>query len=151
MEQSAAESISGLTLTNANYEEAVAVLKKWYGNKQQIISTHMDALLILEAVTSHSNFKSLRCLREQIESHMRSLKSLGIPSESYGSLLSTVLLSKLPQLIVSRTITDGEWNFEEIMAVIEKEIDARERAGATFVTTTRNHGTKDLSTAAAFF
>ena len=35
------------------------------------------------------------------------------------------------------------------MAVIEKEIDARERAGATFVTTTRNHGIKDLLTAAA--
>ena len=47
-------------------------------------------------------------------------------------------MSKLPQelrLIVSRTITDGEWNFEKVMAVIEKEIDARERAGATFVTT----------------
>ena len=154
LEQSAAESISGLTLTNANYEEAVAVLKKRYGNKQQIISTHMDALLNLEAVTSHSNFKSLRYLRDQIESHIRSLKSLGIPSESYGSLLSSVLMSKLPQelrLIVSRWITDGEWNFEEVMAVIEKEIDARERAGATFVTTTRNHGTKDLPTAAALF
>ena len=154
LEQSAAESISGLRLTNANYEEAVAVLKKRYGNKQQIISTHMDALLNLEAVTSHSYFKSLRYLRDQIESHIRSLKSLGIPSESYGSLLSSVLMSKLPQelwLIVSRTITDGEWNFEEVMAVIEKEIDARERTGATFVTTTRNHGTKDLPTAAALF
>ena len=75
LEQSAAESISGLTLTNANYEEAVAVFKKryMYGNKQQIISTHMDALLNLEAVTSHSNFKSLRYLRDQIESHIRSL------------------------------------------------------------------------------
>ena len=114
----------------------------------------MDALLNLEALTSHSNFKSLRYLRDQIESHIRSLKSLGIPSESYGSLLSSVLISKLPQklrLNVSRTITGGEWNFEEVMAVIEKEIDARERCGATFVTTTRNHGTKDLPTAAALF
>ena len=107
----------------------------------------MDALLNLEAVTSHSNFKSLRYILDQIESHIRSLKSLGIPSESYGSLLSSMLMSKLPQelrLIVSRTISDGEWNFEEVMAVIEKEIDARERAGATFVTTARNHVTKDL-------
>ena len=48
-----------------------------------------------------------------------------------------------------RYSTDGEWNFEEVMAVIEKEIDARERAGATFVTTTRNHGIKDLLTTAA--
>ena len=114
----------------------------------------MDALLNLEAVTSHSNFKSLRYIRDQIESHIRSLKSLGIPSESYGSLLSSVLMSKLPQehrLIVSRTISDGEWNFEEVMAVIEKEIDARERAGATFVTTARNHVTKDLPTSAALF
>ena len=37
------------------------------------------------------------------------------------------------------------------MAVIEKGIDVRERAGTTFVITTRNHGTKDLPTAAALF
>ena len=36
LEKSAAEAISGLTLTADNYKEAVSILKKRFGNKQQI-------------------------------------------------------------------------------------------------------------------
>ena len=41
----AANSISGLSLTSVNYAEAIAVLQKRFGNKQQVINKHMDALL----------------------------------------------------------------------------------------------------------
>ena len=61
-------------------------------------------------------------------------------------------MSKLPQefrLIVSRTITDSEWNFDEVMDEMKKEIDARERAGATSVLITKTRATKDTHTAAA--
>lgn len=56
----ALEAVAGLTLTAVNYEEAVAILKKRYGNKQAIISRHMETLMGLEAVTSDGNTKSLR-------------------------------------------------------------------------------------------
>ena len=36
LEGTTSEAISGLKLTSANYEEAIAVLKKRFGNKQQI-------------------------------------------------------------------------------------------------------------------
>ena len=52
LEGSAAEAISGLSLTASNYEEAMAVLKKHFGNSQLIINKHMDALLSLDPVTS---------------------------------------------------------------------------------------------------
>jgi len=42
-------------LTAANYVEAITVLRQRFGNKQQIISKHMDVLLSLEAVTSQYN------------------------------------------------------------------------------------------------
>ena len=48
LESSAAEAISGLSLTAANYKEAISVLKKCYGNNQVIISKHMDTLISLE-------------------------------------------------------------------------------------------------------
>ncbi|XP_068692734.1 uncharacterized protein [Montipora foliosa] len=38
----ALDAISGLFLTASNYEEAIAILKKRFGNKQQIINRHMD-------------------------------------------------------------------------------------------------------------
>ena len=41
LEGSAAECISGLTLTSANYEEAIAVLKQRFGIQQQIVN-HLE-------------------------------------------------------------------------------------------------------------
>ena len=134
LERTASEAISGLTLTSANYREDISILKKRFGNKQQIISKHMDMLLNIEPITSPHNLKGLRHLYDLVESHVRSLKSLGVTSETYGSLLSSVLLNKLPQdlrLIVSRKITDEDWNLDGLMVLMVQEVEARERAAAT--------------------
>ena len=90
----------------------------------------MDALLNLETVTSLHNLKGLRTLCDSIESHVRSLGSLGVSSASYGSLLSSILMNKLPhelRVIVSRKVGDEDWEFTEVMETIQKEIEARER------------------------
>ena len=92
---SAADSIAGISLTSVNYAEVIAVLKKRFGNKQQI--EYMDQLLALEAVTSLDDQKGLRHLYDRMEANVRSLKTLGVVSESYGSLLSSVLMKCLPQ------------------------------------------------------
>lgn len=133
LERTAHEAISGLTLSAANYHEAVAILKKSFGNKQQIIAKHMDTLLNMEPVTSVHNLKGLRRLHDDVESHVRSLKALGVTSESYGSLLSSVLLSRLPQdlhLIISRRVPDSEWNLDSLLREVEEELAARERTVA---------------------
>ena len=107
LECSAHEAVSGLALSFANYHEAIAILKKCFGNNQQIVSKHMDILLTLEAVTSSHNLLVLRHLYDLIESHIRSLKSLGVESSSYGSMLSSILLNKFPsdlRLVISRKL-----------------------------------------------
>ena len=62
LESATAETIGGLTLTSANYEEAVATLKRRSGNKQLIVNYHIDLLLNLEAIISQHNLKGLRQL-----------------------------------------------------------------------------------------
>ena len=127
----ASDAISGLGLTSANYEEAIAILKKRFGNKQQIINRHMEILLNINSVNSSQNIEKLRQLYDTLESHVRSLKSLGVPSSSYGSLLSSIIMNKLPQdlrLVVSREIKDDEWQLDRIFLVLENELEARERA-----------------------
>ena len=57
-------------LTTANYDEAIAILERLYGNKQAIISRHMDAFMALEAVTSNNNMKALSYLHDKIESNV---------------------------------------------------------------------------------
>ena len=87
LENTAADAISGLTLTFGNYNEAIVILKKRFGNKQFAINKHMDVLLNLDPVTSIYDLKGLRSLYDIVESHIRALKSLGIPSQSYGGLV----------------------------------------------------------------
>ena len=128
----ALEAISGLTLTGANYDEAIEILRRRFGNKQLIINKHMEQLLSIDAVTSQHDVKGLRHLYDIIEANVRSLDSLGVKAESYGSLLSSVLMNKLPsklRLIASRNFGDKDsWEFSALLKVIEEEVQARERS-----------------------
>lgn len=73
----ALDAITGRTLTAANYREAMEVLNKRFGNKQQIIDKHMEALLSPDAVPSDTNLKALRHLYDTIEFQVCGLKSNG--------------------------------------------------------------------------
>ena len=97
LEKSAAEAISGLKIISANYQEAIDILDKRFGNQQQIVNAHMNALLNLPKVTNVDDLKALRQLHDKVESHMRGLKSLEVDSGSYGSLLTPILIDKLPK------------------------------------------------------
>ena len=130
LERTAHEAIAGLTLSSASYQEAIDILQKRFGNKQLIISKQMDLLLNVEAVPSDQNLKALRQLYDATESHIRSLKSLGVDSTSYGALLSSVLLNKLPpdiHLIVSRKVASSELDMDSLLQAFEEELAAREQ------------------------
>ena len=130
----ALEAIAGLTLTAANYTEAVEVLQKHFGNKQQIIDKHMEILLNIEGVTSGRNLKALRHLYDTIEAQIRGLNSMGVTADTYGGLLSSVVLSKIPHdicLIVSRMIRDGDRKLDDLMKMLLDELQARERSAAS--------------------
>ena len=134
VEGTAQEAIAGLSLTAANYEQAVTTLKKRFGSKQNIINKHMDAMLNMGSVFSCTDVKGLQHLFDQVSSHVRSLKSLDVGPEAYGSLLCPVLVAKLPselQLIVSRKLSEEDWNLDELLRVIEEEVVARERVSVT--------------------
>lgn len=57
LEQTAREAISGLSLMSANYDEAISILTRPFGSKQQIVNKHMDVLLNVEPVTSQQNVR----------------------------------------------------------------------------------------------
>ena len=141
---SASEAISGLSLTAANYDEAVTILKRRFGNKQLIINRHMKTLLNISSVKSGLNIQALRQLHNLIESQVRSLKSLGVSSSSYGSLLSSVVMSKLPQdlrLIITQEVKD-EWDLDHILDVFRSELEAREQANGNNVSPIDQSSTK---------
>ena len=131
LERTAYDTIAGLTLSDTHYREAIELLQKRFGDKQLIISKHMETLLQIEAVTSDQNLRDLRRLYDHTESHVRSLKSLGVEAVSYGAMLSPVLLSKfLPDIrsIVSRKTSSTGMNMDSLLGIFQEELVARERA-----------------------
>ena len=89
----------------------------------------MDALWNLEAVRSVNNLKSLRHLFDTVEAHVRGLRALGVPSTSYGELLTSVLMNKLPQelqLLIGRKLGEDDWTLDAIMVIFETEVTIRE-------------------------
>ena len=124
--------LKGLALSKGNYSAALELIKTRFGNRQVIISNHMEKLTNLQKVSSSSNFKDLRMLYDNIESNIRSLESLGVESKQYGSLLVPVILGTLPddiRLIVSRNCTseNDAWKLDDLLSQLEKEVLARER------------------------
>ena len=61
---------------------------------------------------------------------IRSLKSLGVSPDSYGTILSGVLMNKLPldiKLIVSREMKGEVWDLDHLLSHLLSELEARER------------------------
>ena len=130
LECPAAATITGLTLTKENYKIAVDLLRNRYGNKQVIISSHMDLLLKLSRVTLASDIKRVRDVYDKTEINVRSLQALRIKSEMYGSLLIPVMMEKIPEefrLVVSRKMKSDTWDINELLWAFKQELEAREK------------------------
>ena len=78
-------------MTSGNYKEVIDVLHEGFGSKDVIISSHMDALLKLPLV-NNSDTKRLRSMYDLIEQNIKGLKTSGISSKEYGSLLPPILM-----------------------------------------------------------
>ena len=148
--KSAKDAIEGLALTAANYEEAVAILKKCFGNQQLIISKHMEELMSTEGVSSVQDVTALRCMYNKVEVHVRGLRSLGVASASYGALLTPILQKKLPpelRIVINREITESS-DLDKLMKVLAEEIEVRERSVTT--STSSQSTARKRSTSATF-
>lgn len=63
----AQSSVAGLALTSANYEKAVDLLKQRFGNRQMVISSHIEVLTKLPKVESIGEVKKLRSLYTKLK------------------------------------------------------------------------------------
>ena len=120
--------IAGFGLTLDNSKEALKLLQNRYGNTQQKITAHMNALVKISSVDT-KDLSGLRKFFDDFTSHERSLDNLGVESRTYGSLVSPIILEKLSnelRLIISRTNKENNWNFTKILNLINVELKARE-------------------------
>ena len=112
--------MTGLSLTAANYQEAIDILKKRFGDDSRIITRHMEAFTSLEAVTDDRDLQALRRIYDKIEIDVSGLNSLGVAHDAYGALLTPLMMKKLPpklRVIISHKMTGKEWEFHSILEV----------------------------------
>ena len=139
LEGKAHRAVAGLELKEENYDNAIKILKERFGNKQQIISSHMQALLKLQGLPNEK-VSQLRLIFDQINAHVRGLETLGVTAERYGSLLIPIIMSRMPSDItihVARKIKEDIWPIDEILDIIKDEISAREYSEKVRVTDKR--------------
>ena len=63
-----------------------------------------------------------------IESHVRSLRSLDVDDDNYGSLLTLIIMERLPhpfKLTISRQAGDDTWDLTQLLCLIRAELKAR--------------------------
>ena len=136
LEGKAHRAVVGLELKEENYDNALIILKERFGNKQQIISSHMQALLNLQGLPNEK-VSQLRLIFDQINAHVRGLETLGVTAERYGSLLIPIIMSRMPSDItiqVARKIKEDIWPIDEILDIIKDKISAREYSEKVSVT-----------------
>ncbi|XP_039303422.1 uncharacterized protein LOC120357324 [Solenopsis invicta] len=102
LKEEAAEIIQSLEISSENYNEAWQMLKRRYDNKRLIIQKHIKALFELQPVTKE-NHAGLRHLLDGVLKHIRALKAIGRPTESWDDLIIHLITGKLDH------ITNKEW------------------------------------------
>ncbi|XP_071640886.1 uncharacterized protein [Temnothorax longispinosus] len=99
LEGDAAHVIKSLEITSNKYQEALDLLKQRYDDKRMIAQEHIRALYDLPAVT-RGNSIALRNLIDDVLRHLRSLKTLGRPTEHWDDLIIHLIITKLDSSIV---------------------------------------------------
>ncbi len=124
--------IEGFEVTQENFRQAYELLERRFGNKQVIVNCHMEELSTIAAVTNKDDTAGLRAFYDKVEMNLRSLRSLGVDPDNYGSLLVPMLKKKLPGevvLLLSRKFDSSVnlWKIDDMMAELQSEVEARER------------------------
>ena len=89
-------SVSGIQLSNENYQVAVELLKERYGDKQAVVTSHYNELINLKPAPN--NPKGLRKMYNDVEKHLRSLQAL--EQDTDQDLFISMTMSKLPKDVV---------------------------------------------------
>ena len=121
LEEEAARTIDGFALTNANYQQALCLLKERYGQKQKITAAYMQTLLQLP--TPAYNIRELRVFYDKLETNIRGLESLGELQDTYGNLLIPIILERLPSETrrhLARDHGTGSWTFPSLRKALNR-------------------------------
>ena len=121
LKDEAAEIIASLKTTNENYTVAWELLKNRYDNRRFIVESHARSLFEIPRVSREF---AVRNLVDNVQKHVRALKALSQPVDTWDTLLILIVKEKL------NTYTREKWEeslkgtdvprFEDIVSFLEQ-------------------------------
>ncbi len=129
----ASDVVSGLSLTNDNYNTAVQLLKDRFGSKEKIISAHQNELIIMPGAST--KLSSLKSTYDAIQKHLRPLANMEGEANIDSSLLLNICWSKIPksvqaEMVRIRTDKKAQWTLNSFSEAIKEYISSMEFAEA---------------------
>ncbi|XP_053406660.1 uncharacterized protein LOC128559357 [Mercenaria mercenaria] len=127
----AKHTITGLSLSNKNYEIAIQTLHKRFGDRQETIDLHYKALIDIFPV--RNSVESLRQFMDKTEKHLRCLEVLN--QDTNQEVFVSMLRRKLPndvllQMEIMKGV-DKKWSVITFRELLRQYIVAKEKAEIT--------------------
>ena len=115
--------ITGLDITDANYDVAWTLLCERYHSERRHVFHHYNGLLDLPDA---QRFEQIPALITKIREHSQALQALGHPPDSYSGLLSALIVRKLSTRLKQRLEdyrgADPSYpKLDELLSFLEKE------------------------------
>ena len=128
LEGDALSVVQNIPMTDANYFTCVDLLKDRFGREDFIIDAYMDALNNMPSVVA-ADVSSLRRFYDSLESYIRALETLGVPSDGYGRFLTPMLMKKIPEEIRRVILRQAsEPTLELLKKLLKNEVEVQERS-----------------------
>ena len=131
LEEPAKSVISGVPITDSNYQTAIALLKKRFAKPSMLEHAHINQMVNMQPVFNEDDVIRLRKFRDQIEANFRGLEALSVDQGTYSKIVVPVLVEKLPKqlkfsMVRSRRKSVLEWSLDELIAELDLELEVRE-------------------------
>ncbi|XP_074657328.1 uncharacterized protein LOC141910535 [Tubulanus polymorphus] len=130
-----------------NLPKAVSVLKDRFGQDFKLTNAYMKALL--NKAKPENKTISLRKFYDEIQNYVRSLESLGKPSEHYGDFLTPVILEKLQaDFVRNMACANGSvnWSFRSLIECMYRELEILESVDIRHTIPSTGYGTGEITT-----
>jgi len=117
--------VAGMVITPANYEIAKKLLQSRYGQKEKLVHNLFNKLLNLE----NCDRSNIRCFFDKIFINVRSLENHNIKIDDHSVLLTSQILSKLPDFLRFKCVqkfSGGPWLMSTVLSVLEEHLQCEE-------------------------
>ena len=128
-----AELLSGLHVDSTNYSTAKDLLLKRYGDKRRLSQQYIDSFLTLPCCDGSCS--SLRTFHTKLVTATRNLANNGIDIDDFSLMLSSKILSKLPEMLrikIVESFPDDKWLVSQIITSLDKHVNIVEACNFDF-------------------